>query len=139
MVSEINNKNMKLKIISQTKKLYEGEADSVSLNTSEGMIQILPKHIDLISTLDIGEVKYVWQNSTSTIVINGGLLVVNEDNILILANEAYLSRELIDMDIDNAIKMAQDRKSSFDNPAELVQLEKQLKFERLKKNIKDNL
>jgi F-type H+-transporting ATPase subunit epsilon len=130
---------MKLKIISQTKKLYEGEADSVSLNTSEGMIQILPKHIDLISTLDIGEVKYVLQDVSSSIVINGGLLVVNEDNILILANEAYMSQELIDMDIDNAIKMAQDKKSSFDNPADLVQLEKQLKFERLKKMVKDQL
>jgi F-type H+-transporting ATPase subunit epsilon len=130
---------MKLKIISQTKMLYEGDADSVSLNTTNGRIQILPGHIDLISTLDIGELQYVFNNSTSSIVINGGLLVVSENSILVLANEAFMSSELIEQDIDNAIKMAHEKKSSFDNPADLVQLEKQLKFERLKKMVKDSL
>jgi F-type H+-transporting ATPase subunit epsilon len=130
---------MQLKIISQTKKLYEGETDSVSVNSSEGRIQVLSKHVDLVSKLELGEVRYILNGKSNSIVINGGLLVVNKDNIVILANEAYMTHELIESDIDDAIKMAQEKKSSFDNPAELVQLEKQLKFERLKKSVREGL
>jgi F-type H+-transporting ATPase subunit epsilon len=126
---------MNLKIISQTKTLYEGEADSVSLNTSEGEIQILPSHSDLISTLDLGEIKHTKDGESSSIVINGGLLTVSKNSILILANEAFLPHELIEQDIENAIKMAHEKKASFNNPAELVQLERQLRFERLKLHI----
>jgi len=49
------------------------------------------------------------------------------------------ARPLAKQDIDNAIKMAEEKKASFTLPAELIQIEKQIRFEKLKKKMSDNL
>ena len=45
---------MLLKIISSEKILFEGEVESVDAPTISGHICILPKHVNLVSALDVG-------------------------------------------------------------------------------------
>ncbi|HQG58010.1 MAG TPA: ATP synthase F1 subunit epsilon [Candidatus Dojkabacteria bacterium] len=130
---------MELKIISQTKELFTGEVDWIMANTVKGQIQILPNHVNMVTQLDIGEIKYKLEGKTVSVASSGGLLVVRENKVMILADEAYLSEELASLDIDNVIKMAEEKKASFTLPAELIQIEKQIRFEKLKKKMSDNL
>jgi len=130
---------MELKIISQTKELFNGEVEWIMANTVKGQIQILPNHVNMVSQLDIGEIKYRSEGKDVSIASSGGLLVVRENTVMILANEAYLPEDLAKQDIDNAIKMAEEKKASFTLPAELIQIEKQIRFEKLKKKMSDNL
>ena len=130
---------MELKIISQTKELFNGDVEWIMANTVKGQIQILPNHVNMVSQLDIGEIKYRSEGKDVSIASSGGLLVVRENTVMILANEAYLPEDLAKQDIDNAIKMAEEKKASFTLPAELIQIEKQIRFEKLKKKMSDNL
>jgi F-type H+-transporting ATPase subunit epsilon len=130
---------MKLTIISQTKKLYEQDIVMVTVPGKEGELGILPGHANLISILDIGEVKIKEKDKEVTLAINGGIIEVKNDELIILANEAALAHELVTKEIDEAIKMAEIKRRSVLEPTELIQLEKQLRYEKLKRKMTDKL
>lgn len=127
--------NIKVKIISQTKELYNSDCISITLPTSTGQITILPNHSDLITLLDMGQVflKLV-NNETKEMLINGGTANFANNELTILTEDGVASDELIKEEIDEALKNAAEHKSSDLDPAELIQLEKQLRFEMFKKN-----
>lgn len=126
---------MKTKIISQTKIILETEADMVTVPTTSGIIGILPKHENLISVLDIGELKVKNGQDVKSFVINGGLVKVNGDDVTILVNEAVPTAEIVRQEIDKAIEQAEKQKVEIKDPTELIQLEKRLRFERFKKQV----
>lgn len=131
---------MKLKIISQSKAVYEGEVKSIQLPSKQGEMGILPGHINLTSLLEIGTIKVIDQFDKEKIfAINGGIVDIKGDNVLILANEAVLSDELMKQEIDEAIKKAEEKLASKLEPTELIQLEKQIRYEKIKRKIKDSL
>jgi F-type H+-transporting ATPase subunit epsilon len=53
---------MKLEIITPDKKLFEGEAKSVSVPGSEGSLGILNNHAPMIASLKKGKVKITDNN-----------------------------------------------------------------------------
>ena len=130
---------MKLIIISQTKKLYEQDIKMVTVPGKEGELGILPGHVNLISILDTGEVKIKEKDKEVTFVINGGIIEIKNDELIILANEAALAPELVAKEIDEAIKMAEEKRRGLLEPTELIQLEKQLRYEKLKRKMTDKL
>lgn len=130
---------MKLTIISQTKKLYEQDIKMVTVPGKEGELGILPGHVNLISILDTGEVKIKEKDKEVTFVINGGIIEIKNDELIILANEAALAPELVAKEIDEAIKMAEEKRRGLLEPTELIQLEKQLRYEKLKRKMTDKL
>lgn len=77
---------MHLEIITPDKKIFSGDVKSVQLPGSEGSFGLLKNHAPLISTLKIGKVKIVdEQQLTQIFDINGGLVEVLNNNIIILA------------------------------------------------------
>ncbi len=131
---------MILKIISQTEKLFEDEVKEIYAPTTTGEIGILPKHSNLITLLDIGILKVKLKNSKVKLIpINGGLLKVSRDEIIVLAQEATLPEHIIEKEIDEAIENAQKKISSKLPPSELIQLEKQIRYEKLKRKVREKL
>lgn len=137
---KLNKNQMNLKIITQTKDLFKGKVDFVSVLSTTGRIGILPNHTELISTLDIGEAKITKPNGKSiNIALNGGLIIVKDNEITILTNEAALGREIVEKEIEKAIEMAQKKMSSDLLPSELIQIEKQIRYQKLKKKVASKL
>lgn len=132
---------MKLKITSSTQQIYSTqEAIELYVPTSQGVIGILPGHVDLVSTLQIGEIRIKLKDKTSkSVVVNGGLLQLRNDEILILADEASLTEDLIKEEISQAIKNAEDKISSKLDATELIQLEKKLRYEKFKQQAAQGL
>ncbi len=131
---------LKVKIISQTKKIYEGKAKKLRAPGAKGHLGIYPKHANLISTLKIGKIDLDEEDGDKkTILINGGILKVQNDKVMILTNEATPDDEIIKEEIDKAIKEAQKKISSELPKSELIQLEKQIRYEKLKKKVSDSL
>lgn len=127
---------MQIKIISASKKVFESNnVDKVSIPTTTGRICVLKKHSNLLSTLELGELIITFKNNVEKrLVLNGGLLQVVNDEILILADEAYLEENLVAEEIEEAIRRAEEQISTEKlQPSELIQLEKQLKFEKFMK------
>ena len=77
---------MKVEIITPDKELFMGEAELVQLPGIDGSFEILNNHAALISVLKKGKVKLVGKEKETTLIdINGGVIEVLNNKVLILA------------------------------------------------------
>lgn len=87
-------------LITPEKVHFQGDADSVSLPTTSGQIQILQDHMPLVTILSPGELKIVQGGETTYLAVSGGYVEVRPGNkIVVLANSAEIALEI---DIDRA-------------------------------------
>ncbi len=78
---------MHLEIITPDKTIFEGEVDSATFPGSKGSFQVLKNHAALISALDKGKVIYKSGDTENEIIVNGGIVEVLKNNIILLAKE----------------------------------------------------
>ncbi len=76
---------MILEIITPDKTIYNGDADLVQLPGIDGSFEILNNHAPLISALQKGKVKVQKASGVEFFEINGGIIEVLKNKILILA------------------------------------------------------
>ncbi len=77
-----------LEVVTPEKKVVDQKVESVTVPTGKGQIGILPRHAPLISTLRPGLLTYSFEGKTETIVVAGGFIEVNSDNVSVLADIA---------------------------------------------------
>jgi len=80
---------MHLEIITPDKKVFAGEANAVTLPGTDGQFQVLNRHAPLVSTLGKGNVVVDVSGVKQTYIIDGGVVEVLHNNVLVLA-EAIL-------------------------------------------------
>ncbi len=76
---------MNLEIITPDTTIYQGEAELVQLPGIDGSFEILNNHAPLISALKQGKVKIKQGGKEEFFDINGGVIEVLDNKILILA------------------------------------------------------
>jgi len=76
---------MNLEIITPDTTIYEGEAELVQLPGIDGSFEILNNHAPLISALKQGKIKIKKDGKEEFFDINGGVIEVQENKVLILA------------------------------------------------------
>jgi F-type H+-transporting ATPase subunit epsilon len=77
---------MKLEIVTPDKKLFEGEAKSLTVPGSEGSLGILNNHAPMIASLKKGTVKITDASSKiHSFDIKGGVIEVLKNNVIVLA------------------------------------------------------
>jgi F-type H+-transporting ATPase subunit epsilon len=76
---------MHIEIITPDKVLFNGEADSVTLPGSAGTFQLLNNHAPIISSLVKGTVIIKKQNTVEQVEINGGVVEVQQNKVIVLA------------------------------------------------------
>jgi F-type H+-transporting ATPase subunit epsilon len=81
---------MHLEILTPDKKVFSGEITSVNLPGSAGYFEVYTNHAALISTLDKGTIRISSNNKEENIVVDGGVVEVLNNNIIVLA-EAILN------------------------------------------------
>jgi len=77
---------MKLEIITPEQNVFSGEVDLVTLPGKEGQFQILKDHAPLVSTLQTGDLVYEAAGKKETIVVDGGVVQVLNNKVLVLAD-----------------------------------------------------
>lgn len=94
---------MKLSIYCPEKKLFEGtDVQEVSLTTTEGQIQVLPGHADMLGGLDTGTFAYRTSGGDEVRgVISYGFFEIKDDHIKVMAETLELDREI---DRDRALR-----------------------------------
>ncbi len=124
---------MKLKIVSSSQELLTTDkVDAVFVTTTDGEIGLLPGHVNLVATLEVGEMRYKHNGEFHPVLISGGIVQFKDDEILILADEADLPDNLVKEEISSAMRNAEEQLSGELEPAELIQLEKKLRYEKFK-------
>lgn len=76
---------MNLEIITPDTTIYQGEAELIQLPGIDGSFEILNNHAPLISALKKGKVKIEKSGKEEFFEINGGVIEVLENKVLILA------------------------------------------------------
>ena len=76
---------MNVQIITPDKELFSGEADSIVVPGTDGLLGVLNHHAPLPSSLKQGSVKVVFQKQEQFFEINGGVVEVLNNNVIILA------------------------------------------------------
>ena len=77
---------MFLEIITPEERVFEGDVQSVQLPGTEGSFQILENHAPIVSTLKKGNLVLVdTSNESKEIEVNGGVVEVNANHIIVLA------------------------------------------------------
>ncbi|MDA1337961.1 MAG: ATP synthase F1 subunit epsilon [bacterium] len=123
---------MNLEIVTKQEKIFESDNTlQVTVPTIEGEITILPNHQNLVTILAIGEVNIVTALETKKIFIDKGIIEVSDNKVSILVDRGVPSEKAIKEEIEKAVKKAEEKydKETMDEET-LIQLERQLKFER---------
>lgn len=79
---------MQLDILSPEKKIYSGEADSVTFPGSEGMFQVLNHHAPMIASLKSGTIKVRIQKQETFYKIREGFVEVLKNKVTVLVEGA---------------------------------------------------
>ncbi|MFA6918440.1 MAG: ATP synthase F1 subunit epsilon [Candidatus Gracilibacteria bacterium] len=87
-------KEIKLKIVTPEKVLYEGMVEAVSFPTVDGEITVLPHHIPIIAAIKAGELKIKKAGKDEFFHVTKGVLEVDGEMITLLTDAAERSLEI---------------------------------------------
>jgi F-type H+-transporting ATPase subunit epsilon len=105
------HESFRLEIMASDHMVYDGEAVSVSLPTTEGSVGILANHSNLIMAVVPGILEYVPAESGAvreTVVVSGGLLKVENNEVMVLVDTAEDPDEIDEARAERAEARARD-------------------------------
>ncbi|MCW8894230.1 MAG: ATP synthase F1 subunit epsilon [Sulfurimonas sp.] len=112
--------NLKLEILTPNGEIYNGEALSVTLPGEEGEFGVLAEHSSLSTLLEAGviDIEKV-DKSVESILINWGVVQVDEEKVVVLVEGAVAIRGETESDVARALENAKELIDSIkdDNPA----------------------
>lgn len=89
---------------------YEGEARMVVAKSVTGELGIMPKHIPMVTPLDVSVLKLRHEDGGRTLIaLSGGFMEVRPDTVTILAETAEMANK-IDYDRASAAKVRAERR-----------------------------
>lgn len=90
----MSNKKLKLKVITPTGILLEEECDAVYSTSTTGEFGVLPGHLPMTTTLDVGYSKYVKNGEETYLTTLGGIFQIENDEVTILSDTAELGEDI---------------------------------------------
>ncbi len=100
--------SIKCEIVSQDRKVWEGEADMVVVPGKSGEMGILENHAPLLSTLRPGYIKVVRGKDEEIFTVTGGVVEVLPDKVTILADASERVDEIDIKRAEEARKRAEE-------------------------------
>jgi F-type H+-transporting ATPase subunit epsilon len=99
---------LNLEIITPEQTVVKEEVDMVEAKGANGEFGILPGHTQFLTTLEIGEIRYMKNGVTTYLSASNGFAEVVEDKVVMLLDTAEPAEEI---DIERA-KRAMERAES---------------------------
>jgi F-type H+-transporting ATPase subunit epsilon len=98
-----------LEIITPERLVVRDEVDMVEAKGALGEFGVLPGHARFLTTLEIGEVRYIKGGTTKHLAASGGFAEVSEDKVTLLLETAEFAEEI---DVDRARRAEQRAQSA---------------------------
>lgn len=116
--------SFKLNIIRPEGVFYEGEADMLEMNTTEGEIGILPGHIPMTVIIKPGIVTiYEADGEEKKAAIHAGFVEILQDRVTVLAEIAEWPDDIDEARAEAALNRAQERIQSHSPEVDMVRAE----------------
>jgi len=85
---------IKFKIVTPERTVFEDAVSQVTLPTSEGEITILPNHQSYIASLQSGEIMFKKDGKEIFLAISGGFIEFHNNALIVLADTAERAEEI---------------------------------------------
>lgn len=95
-------------------QVYHGEVELAIIPAVKGEMGFLYNHAQLITELDIGEVRLRSGQNTDYLVVEGGFVEISQNELSICPVKAYTKEELFKEDIEDEIKRLEENKKTTD-------------------------
>ncbi len=80
------NKVYRLKILTPTGQYFVGRVDSMTISAPHSVLEILPGHIPLVTTINICDMSLVHHGHITHYAVGGGVLYVKQEGTILLVN-----------------------------------------------------
>jgi len=129
-----------LKIVTPEKLLFDEEVSQVNVSTEQGILGILPNHVNLMAKLEPGELVIKKGGKVDTLAVGDGFLQVSNNILTVMTDLAVNEGDIDEKAVEEAKKRAEQALSqtlSDEEYAEtLASLEKSLAQLRIKRRHK---
>lgn len=107
----------RLFVVTPERVVYDGEAVSLTVKTTEGEVGVLAGHIPYVAALDIGRMKILDNGGNEHLAsLAGGILRVERERVTILSDACEWKSEI---DIERAKRAEERARSYLETPTEL--------------------
>jgi len=89
----MDNKKIKVSIVTPEEKVFEGEADYIGIPSVGGGLGILPGHLPIVCFLDVGIVKIINEKENIFIAVCRGYVQFVRNNANIITEAALLTSD----------------------------------------------
>lgn len=96
-----------LEIISPKKKLFDMEAQSVTVPSALGTLTILYNHVPLFALLSEGIIKVISERGEDYFSIGGGYVETTGKKVRVLVSKAFHQDEIDEKTVQQALKEAE--------------------------------
>jgi F-type H+-transporting ATPase subunit epsilon len=83
-----------LEIVTPERQVLSRQVESVTLPGVQGELCVLPMHIPLLTSLQVGSLSYRLDGKRHYAYVGGGFVEVTHDRVLVLAEVAELPEEI---------------------------------------------
>lgn len=117
---------MLAKVLTISGQKYSGQAKEIRLRTTEGDMAILPGHEPFMAIVEPGALTVIDENGKDDIFsVYGGVVTVEQGSeVKVLVDEADHIDDLIEEEIEEAMKLAEELKSASKDRQSLYQAQK---------------
>lgn len=99
---------IKFKIVTPERTVFEDVVDQVTLPVTNGEVTVLPNHMPYIASLKSGEIVLKKDKKESDLVVSGGFVEFNKNEMTILADAAERAEEIDLKRAEEAKKRAEE-------------------------------
>ena len=114
---------LRVEIVTAERRVLEDTADMVVAPGSEGVLGILPRHAPMIALLKPGELRLKKGAEEQAIAVAGGVMQVQPDKVVVLADAAERADEIDEARAREAIERARQRMADTRAKADLIALQ----------------
>jgi F-type H+-transporting ATPase subunit epsilon len=118
---------MHLEIVTAERVVLSDEVDQINAPTKDGRIGILPRHMPLLTLLDVGELDIIKNGEVTPFAVSGGFLEVLPNRVTILADTALRADEIDEARAEEARRRAEEIIAQRRGDVEMAQAEAELR------------
>jgi len=106
---------LQLDIVTPEKKIFSDTVDNVYLPGADGEMGILPSHAGLVTALQPGELRYLYNGHVETLAIGSGFAEVTQTKVIVLTDSALGEAEIDEAQVEAAIQRAEAKLATIDH------------------------
>jgi len=116
-----------LEIVTAERVVLSDDVDQINAPTKDGRVGILPRHMPLLTILDVGQLDIIKAGVATPFAVSGGFMEVLPNRVTILADTAERADEIDEARAEAARRRAEEQIAQRQSDREMALAEAELR------------